>query len=326
MGRCQCDNLFLMACIACALGMPVGGGRAGAQDNRGAEAAMRAALAAQQHTIYGNYASRSAAWGAVSKEAREKKCAVESVSLVGQLCGVQGGYRFAGNGELAMCSLRCPGVKTDAEAEAEARSLARKLGVSPSVITLSTDRGTKNFDADGKVQTFLLPKLAHDRPDVTISNRSGGTLLVKVITELRIEKVATIRDGENLVVRLMENVVKIRRGAPGNYEYWKESIPGNTYALILKSGAIPPEQQITQEEFGDETVSGGGAGAGTGGSRSAEPPDQVTVVLPNGARFKGQIVFEDETRIKIRSPGAELEWNKKQIKEIIRPKTDPPAP
>ncbi|MEW6356206.1 MAG: hypothetical protein AB1696_07780 [Planctomycetota bacterium] len=63
-------------------------------------------------------------------------------------------------------------------------------------------------------------------------------------------------------------------------------------------------------------------------TKKVPDPNEITIVLKNDNRFAGVLIREDDKTIKIKSTvdGAsmEMEWNKNQIKEIIRP--EKPAP
>lgn len=275
--------------------------------------------------VTGVFRTKSDAVIAARKKARELDIPVERVWVRGRVADVQGQFLFCDDGSLALayCS---GGPRDEAKAESIAREVRGRIGTSPTAVVLQPDGGSPwFFDADGKVAAGTSVRIPGGVALLLI-NRSGAAALVKAPGA---ESSTPVPDGENAAQLCMGDALYVRSGPPGNYVYWKAGVDrvsagggsGGFSYLILLGGDVPEESRISKEEFGDETPPAGAPSVGnaaSSGQGAGAAAVEVTVVLPNGARFKGEIVIENDQTIKIRSGGAEMEWEKKKVKEILR--------
>ncbi|NOZ20744.1 MAG: hypothetical protein GXP25_06600 [Planctomycetes bacterium] len=281
--------------------------------------------------VVGLYGSKRSAYSAAFREAKKYKQSVEDVTVEGRINGIRGTFHFSSSGQLAAALLTGTfNYKDEDAARRDVRNVARKLGCSPAVILIRAK-------IRGKLRLYGVVV------QLVVSNNTRYPALVKIWVTKDKEEVAAIPPNEYRTLSFLRDqpLIKIRQGPPESYVYWVGKLPtevpeGGHVALTLKPGKFPEKARITKELFGDETVS---EGTGSGdqarkpkpaqpiswSSKEPERPGEVTVVLRKGACFTGKLVFENDKTIKIKTPTAELEWDKKWVKEVIHPRVDPPA-
>jgi len=299
-----------------------------------------AGMASAQELV-GLYRSKSDAYSAVIKKARSRKCDVDAVTVKGKINGIRGSFKFSNSGDLSAAYIYGNFSYKDEQAAAiSVRKVASKLSCSPEAIVFSAKIGGKSglyeFDSDGRPITGKPAQDIGLGTPLVVSNDTRHPALIKVWATKDKEVTVSVPPNENLTLHPYGDppLIKVRQGPPGSYVYWGGALPtgagrGQHIALTLKDGAFPEKVRITKEQFGDETVSEG-TGSVTEARKPKPPPrsscsskkpkntGEVTVILPNGAHFTGLLVIETDEFIKIKTKVAEMQWTKKQVKEILR--------
>jgi len=90
--------------------------------------------------------------------------------------------------------------------------------------------------------------------------------------------------------------------------------------VVRSTKKKPKAKKTAKKAKSGGASSSGSASTGDGNWERKKPtkPGEVTVFLKNGNYFTGMLVKEDEKIIALNMSGAEMQWQKRDLREILR--------